>query len=52
MMWFILRAFLWAAVAVVLALLLPRQLDAVSNAAAGQPLVAGGLVFSPLCLPL
>jgi hypothetical protein len=57
LMWFALRAFLWAAVAVILALILPRQLDAVSNAAVGQPLIAGGLglltaVIAPLILIL
>ena len=53
LMWFLLRAFLWAAVAVILVLLLPRHLDAIRGAAVHQPLIAGGVgLLTALIAPL
>jgi len=57
LMWFLLRTLLWAAVAVVLVLFLPRQIETIGRAAVGQPLIAGGLglltvVIAPLVLLL
>lgn len=41
--WFMLRAFLWAILAVVLVLFLPRQFAQISQTAIHQPLISGGL---------
>jgi len=51
--WFTLKIFLWAALAVLLVLFLPAHTERVSAAAVQQPLVAGGLgLLSLAILPL
>jgi hypothetical protein len=51
--WFLLRAFLWAIVAVVLVLFLPRQFAEVSRTAIHQPLISGGLgLLTMFILPI
>ncbi|HSF80473.1 MAG TPA: polymer-forming cytoskeletal protein [Anaerolineales bacterium] len=53
LMWFVLKVFLWAALAVLAVLFLPAHTKRVSEAAVGQPLVAGGLgLLSVVVLPL
>ncbi len=42
-LWFILRCFLWAALAVLVALFLPRPSERVAHAVVAQPLASGGL---------
>lgn len=50
---FFLRAFLWAALAILVVLFLPRQVEQVSHAAVAQPLIAVGLgVLTAVILPL
>jgi cytoskeletal protein CcmA (bactofilin family) len=50
---FFLRAFLWAALAILVVLFLPRQVDQVSQAAVAQPLISAGLgVLTAVILPL
>jgi cytoskeletal protein CcmA (bactofilin family) len=50
---FFLRAFLWAALAILVVLFLPRQVEQVSQAAVGQPLISAGLgVLTAVILPL
>lgn len=41
--WFMFRTFVWAALAVLIVLFLPRQVTTTAQAAFGQPVVAGGL---------
>jgi hypothetical protein len=41
--WFLFRAFLWAALAVLAVLFLPKNVEYIRQAATSQPLVAGGL---------
>lgn len=41
--WFSLKAFLWAILAVVLLLFLPKQFDRIGQTAVKQPLISGGL---------
>ena len=42
-LWFLLRAFLWAALAVLVVMFLPRQTEQVARTAFTQPLITGGL---------
>ena len=50
---YLLRAILWALVAMLLALFLPNQLSNVAKAAVGQPLITGGLgLLTAIVLPL
>lgn len=54
-MWIVLRTLLWAALAVILVLLLPRPLETIGHAAVRQPLITGGLglltaVLAPIIL--
>jgi cytoskeletal protein CcmA (bactofilin family) len=50
---FFLRAFLWAALAILVVLFLPRQVEQVSQAAIAQPLISAGLgVLTAVILPL
>ena len=54
-MWIVLRTLLWAALAVILVLLLPHSIERIGNAAARQPLISGGLglltmVLAPIVL--
>ncbi len=55
LMWIFLRTLLWAALAVVLVLLMPHPLDKIGNAAIHQPLISGGVglltvIIAPLVL--
>jgi hypothetical protein len=43
--WFSLRALLWAALAVVLVLFVPKEINQIGRTAVSQPLVSGGLGF-------
>lgn len=43
LIWFILRALLWAVLAVVLVLFLPNQFNRIGKTAVQQPLISGGL---------
>ena len=45
LLWFMIQTLLWAAIAVVVVLFLPRPTQRVSQAVVAQPLVAGGLGF-------
>jgi cytoskeletal protein CcmA (bactofilin family) len=50
---FFLRAFLWAALAILVVLFLPRQVEQVSQAAVAQPLISAGLgVLTAVILPV
>jgi cytoskeletal protein CcmA (bactofilin family) len=50
---FFLRAFLWAALAILVVLFLPRQVEQVSQAVVAQPLISAGLgVLTAIILPL
>jgi hypothetical protein len=50
---FFLRAFLWAALAVLVVLFLPRQVEQVSHAAVAQPVISAGLgVLTAVILPI
>ncbi|UCH61325.1 MAG: polymer-forming cytoskeletal protein [Anaerolineales bacterium] len=51
--WFTLKVFLWAALAVLAVLFLPSHLERVSSVAVQQPLIAGGLgLLSLVVLPM
>lgn len=51
--WFMIRVFLWAILAVVLVLFLPRQFAQISHTAIHQPLISGGLgLLTVLILPV
>lgn len=53
MLWFFFRSFLWAALAVLAVLFLPRHVERVSNVALTQPLVSGGLgILTVVVLPI
>lgn len=52
-LWVLLRSFLWAALAVVVVLFAPRQIELAGRAASGQPLTAAGLgLLTIVAVPL
>lgn len=42
-LWYLFRSFMWAALAVLAVLFMPKQIDRMAHTAMGQPLIAGGL---------
>ena len=52
-LWFLFRSFLWAALAILVVLFLPRQTNQVAQAAVAQPLISGGLgLLTVVIVPL
>jgi cytoskeletal protein CcmA (bactofilin family) len=52
-LWFLVRVFIFSAMAVLLAMFFPRSLERTAQAAVSQPLVSGGLgVFTVMIAPL
>jgi hypothetical protein len=45
MIWFLFRTFMWAALAVLVMMFLPRQVERTAHAAIAEPLISGGVGF-------